>query len=99
MEDRLTVLAPMEQAVEEMLARTPIPEPALPINEDSPLSGAVPLLDEVLAPVARSLASADEYARAADLHIEDALAALSAWRERAAALRERLASPPLRAIS
>ncbi len=99
MTDRLNVLAPMEQAIEEMLARTAVPEPDAPGEDETLLSGAVPLLDEVLAPVARSLAGADEHARAADLHLEDALAALSSWSERAAALRERLASALPRAVS
>ena len=98
MADGLTVLAPMEQAIEEMLARTPIPESAAGAGGDAPLFGAVPLLDEVLAPVARALASADEHARAADLHIEDAVAALSIWRTRAAALRERLEASAPRAV-
>lgn len=98
MADGLTVLTPMEQATEEMLARTPLPEFGVRSGTDIPLTGAVPLLDEVLAPVARALASADEHARAAELHIEDAVAALSTWRTRAAALRERLEASPPRAV-
>jgi hypothetical protein len=98
MADGIEVLAPMEKAIEEMLARTPLPE-AIPLTgADSPLAGAVPLLDEVLAPVARALASADEHARAADLHLEDAVAALSIWRTRAATLCERLSSMATRAV-
>src|SRR5437764_2258086 len=98
MADGLAVLAPMEEAIEEMLARTPIPEPTSQAGGDTPLTGAVPLLDEVLAPVARALASADEHAGAADLHLEDAVAALSIWRTRAAALRERLEASAPRAV-
>jgi glycosyltransferase A (GT-A) superfamily protein (DUF2064 family) len=89
----------MQRALDGMLARTVLPDSAGPESEGPLLSGAVPLLDEVLAPAARALATAEEHARAADLHLEDALAALSAWRERGAALGERLASSSLRAIS
>lgn len=99
MSDWLRVLDPMEQATAEMLARAAEPVFSSSDNQDMiPLAGAVPLLDEVLAPAARCLVLADEHARSADLHLEDAAAALAAWRERFAGLLARLANSPTRAV-
>ncbi len=84
MTDWPKVLAPMEQALEQMIAETAPPEA---LSGEPPLSGAVPLLDEVLAPAARALTVAEEHARAVEMHVEDAVAALAAWRDRAAKLR------------
>jgi hypothetical protein len=96
MSDWQQVFAPMEQALEKMLAQTEAPADAA--EAEPPLAGAVPILDDVLAPVARTLARAEEHVRAADLHAEDALTALVPWRDRVAALRERLATTLLRAV-
>jgi hypothetical protein len=98
MSDWQQVFAPMELALEQMLART-LPPSTEPIEIEPPLCGALPLLDEVLSPVARAVARTEEHAHAVDLHLEDAVLVLEAWRERAAALRQQLATPPLCAVS
>ena len=96
MTDWQQVFAPMEQALAEMLAQS---QAAFPDTQaEPPLSGAVPLLDEVLSPVARVVGRAEEHARAAELHAEDAVSALVPWRQRASALLARLAQAPLRAV-
>jgi hypothetical protein len=80
MSDWQSVFAPMEQALEQMLDRTVLrDDDSRPV--DPAMSGAVPHLDEVLAPVARVLLHADEHARAADMHLEDSLIALTALRD------------------
>jgi hypothetical protein len=90
----------MEQALERMLTETKeTPATVAEVGEEMPLCGALPLPDEVVAPAARAAARAEERARATEWHLEDAVNALAAWRERLAALAERLASPPGGAVS
>ena len=99
MSDWLRVLDPMEQTTAEMLARAADPVFSGTASQGAiPLTGAVPLLDEVLAPASRCLLSAEEHTRAANLHVEDASAGLTAWRERLAALQSRLADSLTRAV-
>jgi hypothetical protein len=92
MSDWQSVFAPMEQALEQMLGRTVLRDDD-PRLVDPAMSGAVPLLDEVLAPVSRVLAHADEHARAADMHLEDALAGLTSLRDQIASLSARRPAP------
>jgi hypothetical protein len=96
MTDWQQVFAPMEQALAEMLAQSEAT--FIHAEAEPPLSGAVPVLDEVLAPVSRVVARAEEHARAAELHAEDATSALAPWRERAAVLLVRLAQASARAV-
>src|SRR5262245_25628322 len=90
----LRVLEPMEQAVAELLARTvpPAPDdPATGVSNDPGLRGAVPLLDEVLAPVEGRLAEAEQLSRSADALLEESSSALTRWNGRLAELARRLA--------
>jgi hypothetical protein len=90
MADWLDIIEPMEQTLAGMLARAE-PPPDAPAVEP-PLDGAVPLLDEVLAPAADRLAEAERHAQTADALLEDAVLVLTSYRKRLAALRDRLAS-------
>src|SRR5436305_8773630 len=64
MTDWQQVFSPMELALAEMLAQSEAT--FIDTEAEPPLSGAVPLLDEVLAPVSRVVARAEEHARAAE---------------------------------
>ena len=90
MSDWLHVIEPMEEALGRMLVRAEPPDFDLVVAQP-PLDGALPLLDEVLAPAADRLAGAEREAREADAVLEDAALLLDAWKGRLTALRDRLA--------
>jgi hypothetical protein len=86
MSDRLQIIERMEQALEPMLERAA--PPALePVKAEPPLDGALPALDEVLAPAADRVAEAQRRAAEADAVLEDATVALRAWQQRLDTLR------------
>ena len=86
----LPVIERMEEALARMLTRAEPP----PESAESSQVPAPPPLDEVLAPADRRLTEAEQQVRATDALLEEASRALSAWRERLAALRARLEPPP-----
>jgi hypothetical protein len=99
MSDLLHLLEPMEQSTEAMLNAAVLPEYSSDSGEaGAPLNGALPLLDDLLSPATRCQIAAEEHARAAELHLEDAAAGLTSWRDRVASLRATLAHYVTRAV-
>src|SRR5262245_40039895 len=88
MSDRLPMIEAMEEALARMLAEAEQP-PASPAEPSA--HTVLPPLTELLAPAHARLIEAEQQVRAADALLEDAGRALSAWRQRGSALKERLA--------
>lgn len=91
MADWNQTFGPMERAVAESLARLDTEQVAPENEQELPLCGAVPPLDEVLAPVAQALARADAQSRATDQFLDAAESGWKECREKLQGLSRRLA--------